>query len=139
MPPPRYMPLHCHTSCTATAPRTATASRTATAPCAAAAIIVMRVAFDKVVGISVDTHVHRIANQACDHAHAHAVPHAPCTRHARAMDVVSVVAQLGWAASKGAVTKTPEKTRAALEVRRASRVSVESVQRSYTAPERRRS
>ena len=49
------------------------------------AIIVMRVAFDKVVGISVDTHVHRIANQ------------------------------LGWSASKGAVTKTPEKTRAALE------------------------
>ena len=104
----------------------------------------MRVAFDKVVGISVDTHVHRIANQACDyhvtmhthmrppvHAlctrHAHAM-HTPCTRHARAMHApctrLHVVAQLGWAASKGAVTKTPEKTRAALEVRRVSAESV---------------
>ena len=116
MPPPRYMPLHCHTSYTATAPRTATT------PCTTAAIIVMRVAFDKVVGISVDTHVHRIANQACDYAHAHAAArartmHAPCTR-------LHVVAQLGWAASKGAVTKTPEKTRAALEVRSVSAESV---------------
>ena len=127
MPPPRYMPLHCHTSYTATAPRTATT------PCTTAAIIVMRVAFDKVVGISVDTHVHRIANQACDYAHAHAAArartmHAPCTRHARAMHTpctrLHVVAQLGWAASKGAVTKTPEKTRAALEVRRVSAESV---------------
>ena len=45
----------------------------------------MRVAFGEVVGISVDTHVHRIANQ------------------------------LGWAARGGAASKTPEKTRAALE------------------------
>ena len=75
MQPPRYMPLHCHPSYTATAPCTATTA------CTAAAIIVMRVAFDKVVGISVDTHVHRIANQACDYAHSHA----SCTRHARAM------------------------------------------------------
>ena len=138
MPPRRYMPLHCHTSYTATAPRTATT------PCTTAAIIVMRVAFDKVVGISVDTHVHRIANQACDYAHAHAgararTMHAPCTRHARAMHTpctrharamhapctrLHVVAQLGWAASKGAVTKTPEKTRAALEVRSVSAESV---------------
>ena len=54
---------------------------------------------------------------------AHAM-HTPCTRHAHAMHVV---AQLGWAASKGAVTKTPEKTRAALEVRRASRVRGEGI------------
>eukprot|EP00908_Phaeocystis_cordata_P002871 Transcript_13115.p4 GENE.Transcript_13115~~Transcript_13115.p4 ORF type:complete len:124 (-),score=55.56 Transcript_13115:142-513(-) len=47
------------------------------------AIIIMRVAYGEVVGISVDTHVHRIANQ------------------------------LGWAGA--APTKTPEKTRAALE------------------------
>jgi len=47
------------------------------------ALIVLRVAFGKVEGISVDTHVHRIANQ------------------------------LGWTGE--APTKTPEKTRAALE------------------------
>ena len=54
------------------------------------ATIVMRVAFDKVVGISVDTHVHRIANQACDyhvtmHTHMRPPVHALCTRHAHAM------------------------------------------------------
>ena len=69
-----------HAPCTATRP-----VHHHTPPCAAAAIIVMRVAFGEVVGISVDTHVHRIANQ------------------------------LGWAARGGAASKTPEKTRAALE------------------------
>ena len=86
-------PVHRHTApapphapCTATRPVLHhTARAPPHAPCAAAAIIVMRVAFGEVVGISVDTHVHRIANQ------------------------------LGWAARGGAASKTPEKTRAALE------------------------
>ena len=79
-PPHRHTPrAPPHAPCTTTRPVHHTP------PCAAAAIIVMRVAFGEVVGISVDTHVHRIANQ------------------------------LGWAARGGAASKTPEKTRAALE------------------------
>jgi hypothetical protein len=66
-------------------------------------------------------HAHAMHTPCTRHAHA---MHTPCTRHAHAMHVV---AQLGWAASKGAVTKTPEKTRAALEVRRASRVRGEGI------------